>query len=68
MKTYKACVIDKETKKAVVIESEQPSKANFIRNLRHNGYQVCDWRVKEASVYDYIVEQTNCQKEDWFKN
>ena len=68
MKIYKACVFSKGSNKAVVIESEYSSKANFIRDLRLNGYEVCDWRVKEARIYDYIVEQTNCQKEDWINN
>lgn len=65
MKRFKGIVKDKVTKKTVIIESEANTKADFINDLRQNGYAVCAYKVKEANVFDYIMEYTNCYSWDW---
>ena len=40
MPMYRAVVKDKETKKRVVVKSEYKTKADFIKDLRRNGYSV----------------------------
>jgi hypothetical protein len=65
MKTYKASVYDKDTKRYVIIESEYNRKSDFISDLRLNGYRVNPTHVKEKDVFDYITENTNCNWWDW---
>lgn len=65
MKTYKAIVTDKETKRTVIVESEAYTKAEFIHDLRRNGYAVNPYKVKEKEVFTYIMEFTNCYPWDW---
>lgn len=65
MRKYKAIVTDKMTGKATVIESEQNSKAEFIHDLRRNGYSVNADKVKREDVFDYIMEYTDCYPWDW---
>ena len=65
MKTYKALVKDKLTKGIVIIESEYNCKKDFIQDLRSNGYSVDSNKVKEKEVFDYIINNTNCNPWDW---
>ena len=65
MKTYKAFVTEKRTGRKVVITSDYERKADFIDDLRRNGYRVNPLYVKTADVYDYIVQNTNCNPWDW---
>lgn len=65
MKKYKTYAYDKKTKKYVFIESEYPTKANFIKDIRANGYRVNPIRVAEANVYNYIMEHTNAEDIDF---
>lgn len=68
MKLFKASVIDKESKETVIIASEYPSKSAFIRDLRSNGYSVNPSKVKLASVFDWIIDNTECNPWDWTEN
>lgn len=63
MKQYKALV--KFNGEAKVITSEYNTKAEFVKELRANGYQVNDKKVKEAELFDWIIENTNCTDADW---
>ena len=65
MKTYKAIVTDKINKKKVIIESEHDTKAEFIHDLRANGYAVNPIKVKKKEVFDYIMDHTDCNPWDW---
>lgn len=65
---YKAIVKDKQTKELVIIESEYDKKIDFINDLRGNGYMVNPLKVKKAEVFNYIMNNTNCNKWDWEEN
>ena len=64
MKMYSALV--KDGKRLVEIKNKDyNSKADFIYDLRRNGYKVNPKKVKESHVYDYIVSNTNMSPWDW---
>ena len=64
MKMYSALV--KDGKRLVEIKNrDYNSKAEFIHDLRGNGYKVNPKKVKESHVYDYIVSNTNMYPWDW---
>lgn len=65
MKVYKAIVTDKMNGRKVVIESECNTKAEFVHDLRRNGYSVNSTKVKTKEVFEYIMEHTNCNSWDW---
>lgn len=65
---YKAIVKDKQTKELIIIESEYDKKIDFINDLRGNGYMVNPLKVKKAEVFNYIINNTNCNKWDWEEN
>lgn len=63
-KLYSASV--KDGKRIVHIKyQEYERKADFIRDLRRNGYKVDPNKVKLSRVFDYIIEHTNCEPWDW---
>jgi hypothetical protein len=62
---YKAIVKDRETKMFITIESEYSKKSNFIRDLKNSGYIVNPLKIKPCQVFDYIMNHTNCNPEDW---
>ena len=64
MKMYKAIVKD-QAGCIKIIESEYRRKADFIRDLRRNGYRVNPLKVKEATEFDRIMDTTNCHYWDW---
>lgn len=64
MKKYSAAVRDGD--RVVFIENQEyPTKADFINDLRHNGYQVNPRKVKPSDLFDYIINHTNCNPWDW---
>ena len=63
MTMYKAFVRDKKTKERLFVESEYPTKTAFIKDLKGNGYSVNPIKVKEAELYNWILENTNCTDE-----
>lgn len=64
MKMYSAIV--KDGNRVVVIRNQAyRTKAQFINDLRCNGYKVNPKKVKLADVFDYIMEHTNCNPWDW---
>ena len=65
MTMYKAIVTDKMNGRRVVIEDEYNTKAEFIHDLRRNGYAVNPVKVKAKEVFEYIMEHTNCNPWDW---
>lgn len=67
MKRYSAMVRDSHNRKRVVIILDQPynTKAEFISELRANGYKVNPKKVKQSDVFDYICNQTNMTPWDW---
>ena len=65
MKTYKAIVTDKETRERKIIERAYKTKGQFITDLRKNGFAVNIDKVKESEVFDWIIENTNCEKRHW---
>jgi len=67
MKTYKAIVKDQHGNMEI-IESEYRRKADFIRDLRRNGYRVNPLKVKEKAEFDRIMDTTNCHIWDWLQN
>lgn len=65
MKYYSA--ICKDGSRTVIFEhQEYPSKVDFVRDLRKNGYKVNPRKVKPAIVFDYIMNHTNCEPWDWY--
>lgn len=64
MKKYSAIV--KDGNRAVLIKNQEyPTKADFIHDLRCNGYKVNPKKVKPSDVFDYIMNNTNCNPLDW---
>lgn len=64
MKLYSALV--KDGNRLVEIKNEEyPTKADFIHDLRSNGYKVNPKKVKESTLYDYIMAETNLYPWDW---
>lgn len=64
MKTYSAVVKD-GARVVFIRDQEYPTKADFIHDLRANGYKVDPRKVKESALFDYIVKHTNCAPWDW---
>lgn len=65
MPLYKAIVTNKMNRRKVIIESEYSTKAEFVCELRANGYAVNPVKVKTKEVFDYIMNHTNCNICDW---
>ena len=64
MKKYSAMVRDNG--RVVFIENQEyNTKADFIHDLRRNGYSVNPKKVKESTIFDYIVNSTNMNPWDW---
>lgn len=64
MKKYSAMV--KDGNRIVIIKNQEyPTKADFVHDLRCNGYQVNPRKVKPSDVFDYIMDHTNCNPWDW---
>lgn len=63
-KTFTAFVKDSSGKHKY-ITLEYKTKTAFIKDLRANGYKVNNYKVKLKIVYDYILEKTNTEKEDF---
>ena len=64
MKLYSALV--KDGNRLVEIKNEEyATKADFIHDLRANGYKVNPKKVKESALYDYIIAETNLYPWDW---
>ncbi len=64
MKTYSAIV--KDGRRTVIIQNQEyNTKADFIHDLRCNGYKVNPKKVKPADVFEYILAHTNCNPWDW---
>ena len=64
MKLYSAFV--KDGKRLVVIKNQEyNTKADFIHDLRSNGYKVNPKKVKESVLFEYIINNTNCYSWDW---
>jgi len=61
---FKASVKD-DTGALQHIERDYPTKAQFIRDLRNNGFKVDNRKVLTKKSFDYILENTNCTKYDW---
>ena len=68
MTNFKASVKNRETKECTVVESAYANKTDFIKDLRANGYMVNPDKVKKSEVFDYIIDNTNCQSFDWKEN
>lgn len=64
MKIYSAMV--KDGNKTVIIRNQEyATKAEFIHDLRRNGYQVNPRKVKPTDVFDYLMNHTNLNPWDW---
>ena len=64
MKKYSAVV--KDGARVVFIKNQEyQRKADFIHDLRSNGYKVDPKKVKPADVFEYILNHTNCAPWDW---
>lgn len=64
MKKYSAMV--KDGQRVVIIrDQDYPNKAEFIHDLRANGYRVNPKKVKPADVFDYICDHTDMNPWDW---
>lgn len=65
MPVYKALVTDKENHARKIIERNYPTKAEFIFDLRRNGYAVDPSHVKTSKEFDRIMETTNAEPWQW---
>ena len=61
---FKASVKD-DTGALQHIERDYPTKAQFIRDPRNNGFKVDNRKVLTKKSFDYIMDNTNCTKWDW---
>lgn len=64
MKMYSALVKDGE-RLIEIKNQEYCRKADFIYDLRRNGYKVNPKKVKESALYNYIISNTNLHPCDW---
>lgn len=64
MKKYSAAVKD-GVRTVFIRNQEYQRKADFIHDLRANGYKVNPQKVKQADVFEYILNHTNCAPWDW---
>ena len=56
----------KDGARVVFIKNQEyQRKADFIHDLRANGYKVNPKKVKQADVFEYILNHTNCAPWDW---
>jgi len=62
---FKTCVKYKPTGSYSIIESDYKTKAQFIQDLRSNGYAVNPLKVKEVNLYNWIIENTDCEEHVW---
>jgi len=63
---YSAVVKDKQTHETTIIENkEYLTKAAFIADLKGNGYAVNPYKIKESNLFEYILNNTNCENEEW---
>ena len=64
MKLYSAFV--KDGKRLVAIKNQEyNTKRDFIHDLRSNGYSVNPKKVKESKLFEYIINNTDCNSWDW---
>lgn len=49
----------------IITSAENETKLDFIWNLRGNGFKVDTKKVKRVAVYDFIVNETNCEEYLW---
>ena len=64
MKLYSAFV--KDGNRLIAIKNQEyNTKADFIHDLRLNGYKVNPKKVKESTLFEYIINHTNCYSWDW---
>jgi len=61
---YKTIAINEDGEQKI-IEMEYRTKAEFIHDLRANGYKVNASRVKTSDEWNRIMNTTNCEKWDW---
>lgn len=64
MKKYSAVVKD-YSRTVLIRDQEYPTKADFIHDLRANGYKVNPRKVKESALFNYIINHTDCTPWDW---
>lgn len=64
MKKFSAIVKD-GTKTVFITNQEYRTKADFIHDLRCNGYKVNPMKVKTSRTFDYIINHTDCNPWDW---
>lgn len=64
-KLYKALVTEKGTGNREFIEFESKSKKSFIEEMNRNGYAVYHNIVEESGVYDWILDNTTADSENW---
>lgn len=66
MKTlFKALVTDTQDGTKFFIEFEAKNKKTFIEEMQLNGYKVFYNKVEEKAVYDWIMENTNADAQNW---
>jgi len=66
---FKAIVTDPyDNNKKKIVEISQTTKKAAIRDLRGNGFKVDRSKVKKSEVFDYIMNNTNCNSWDWEEN
>lgn len=64
MKLYSAVVKD-GSRTVFITNQEYQTKADFIHDLRRNGYKVNPLKVKTSRTFDYIINHTDCNPWDW---
>lgn len=64
MKKFSAVVKD-GARTVFITEQEYRTKADFIHDLRSNGYKVNPLKVKTSRTFDYIINHTDCNLWDW---
>lgn len=60
---YKAFVRDVEDGRKLFIDSDYQNKRAFEHDLHANGYAVI--KIEPKALYDFMLEQTDCQPEEW---
>ena len=60
---YKAFVRDVADGRRFFIDSNYQNKRAFEHDLHANGYAVT--RIEPKALYDFMLEQTDCQPKEW---
>jgi hypothetical protein len=64
MKTFKAVATSYEGERKI-IQADAKNKTEFIKEARKNGFKINPFKVKDSELFNFIMDETNCNEWDW---